>query len=105
MAMVLPVEGEDAPVVVDNPNGAGPFVLVCDHASNRMPPVFGGLGLSDADREAHIAWDPGALGVSQELSRLLDAPGSSLRRQHPRQPPVPFPQSSRRSSKRSFRFA
>ncbi|WP_417675635.1 N-formylglutamate amidohydrolase [Roseibium sp.] len=74
MAMVLPVEGEDAPVVVDNPDGAGPFVLVCDHASNRMPPVFGGLGLSDADREAHIAWDPGALGVSQELSRLLDAP-------------------------------
>ena len=74
MAIVLPVEGEDAPVVVDNPGGAGPFALVCDHASNRMPPVYAGLGLSDADRAAHIAWDPGALGVSLELSRLLDAP-------------------------------
>ncbi|WP_346900088.1 N-formylglutamate amidohydrolase [uncultured Roseibium sp.] len=74
MAIALPVEGEDAPVVVDNPGGGGPFVLVCDHASNRMPPAFGGLGLSDADQVAHIAWDPGALGVSLELSRLLDAP-------------------------------
>jgi len=74
MASVLPVEGGDAPVAVENSGGAGPFVLVCDHASNRMPPAYGGLGLSDADRMAHIAWDPGALGVSLELSRLLDAP-------------------------------
>lgn len=74
MASVLPDEGGVAPVAVENPGGAGPFVLVCDHASNRMPPVFGGLGLSDVDRKAHIAWDPGALGVSLELSRLLDAP-------------------------------
>lgn len=74
MASVLPADGGDAPVAVENPGGAGPFVLVCDHASNRMPPVYGGLGLTDADRVAHIAWDPGALGVSLELSRLLDAP-------------------------------
>jgi predicted N-formylglutamate amidohydrolase len=58
----------------ENADGRGAFVIVCDHASNRFPPEFGFLGLSPAEREAHIAWDPGALGVAQHLSRLLDAP-------------------------------
>jgi predicted N-formylglutamate amidohydrolase len=58
----------------ENADGRGAFVIVCDHASNRFPPEFGFLGLSPEEREAHIAWDPGALGVSQHLSRLLDAP-------------------------------
>lgn len=61
-------------VVVDNRDGAGPFVILCDHASNRLPVQFGTLGLSQADLLAHIAWDPGALGVSRHLSRMLDAP-------------------------------
>ncbi len=74
MAIGLPASDEQAPVTIVNPAGAGPFVLLCDHASNRMPSAYGGLGLSAEDRSAHIAWDPGALGVSIELSRLLDAP-------------------------------
>jgi predicted N-formylglutamate amidohydrolase len=61
-------------VAVENRGGAGGFVIVCDHASNRFPPEFGFLGLSPADLDAHIAWDPGALGVARNLSRLLDAP-------------------------------
>jgi predicted N-formylglutamate amidohydrolase len=59
---------------IENAEGRGAFVLVCDHASNFFPPEFGFLGLSPEEREAHIAWDPGALGVAQHLSRLLDAP-------------------------------
>jgi predicted N-formylglutamate amidohydrolase len=62
------------PVAVENVGGAGPFVIVCDHASNRFPGEFGSLGLAAEDREAHIAWDPGALGVSRRLARMLDAP-------------------------------
>jgi predicted N-formylglutamate amidohydrolase len=62
------------PVVVENGDAAGACVLVCDHASNFFPPEFGFLGLSTAEREAHIAWDPGALGVSRRLAKLLDAP-------------------------------
>lgn len=56
-------------------NGAGksPFVIVCDHASNRIPPAYGDLGLSLIDRLRHIAWDPGALAVSLRLVELLDA--------------------------------
>jgi predicted N-formylglutamate amidohydrolase len=61
-------------VAVENAEGAGAYVILCDHASNRFPPEFGDLGLVAEDREAHIAWDPGALGVSRHLSELLDAP-------------------------------
>lgn len=74
MANELPARDSVEPVTIVNPGGTGPFVLVCDHASNRIPSDYGDLGLSEAARIAHIAWDPGALGVSRELSRLLDAP-------------------------------
>ncbi len=57
-----------------NAGGSGPFVIVCDHASNRIPDPYGDLGLTPAQRQMHVAWDPGALNVSRELVRLLDAP-------------------------------
>jgi predicted N-formylglutamate amidohydrolase len=62
------------PVAIENVGGAGRFVIACDHASNRLPAELGTLGLSAESLDAHIAWDPGALGVSRALSRRLDAP-------------------------------
>lgn len=62
------------PAVTINPNGGSPFVLVCDHASNRFPERYGNHGLSPHQRLMHIAWDPGALAVAMELADLLDAP-------------------------------
>jgi predicted N-formylglutamate amidohydrolase len=62
------------PVRTVNAEGRGPFAIVVDHASNRIPPRWGNLGLTPADRIRHIAWDPGALAVSLRLSELLDAP-------------------------------
>ncbi len=62
------------PAIVANAKGRSPIVLVCDHASNYIPAVLDGLGLSEADRAAHIAWDIGAEPVARQLSRLLDAP-------------------------------
>ncbi|MGB8819366.1 MAG: N-formylglutamate amidohydrolase [Rhizobiaceae bacterium] len=59
---------------VSRRDGAGPFLIVCDHASNHMPAEFGGLGLEAADLLRHIAWDPGALGVASRMSVRLDAP-------------------------------
>lgn len=56
------------------PNGAGPILFVCDHASNAIPEVHANLGLSLEQRADHIAWDPGAAGVTQALSDLLDCP-------------------------------
>ncbi|SFV38322.1 Predicted N-formylglutamate amidohydrolase [Devosia crocina] len=69
------MDGEaQKPVLVTNARGNSPFVLLCDHASNRIPERYGDLGLSAVERLSHIAWDPGALAVSRRLSMLLDAP-------------------------------
>ncbi|MEO0487174.1 MAG: N-formylglutamate amidohydrolase [Pseudomonadota bacterium] len=66
---------ENAPsFYIDGPDRAGPFVVTCDHATNRVPPEIGTLGLPTEDMERHIAYDPGALGVARALGALLDAP-------------------------------
>jgi len=62
------------PVLLLNRDGSSPFVLVCDHASNRIPERHGDLGLTLVQRLMHIAWDPGAIGVARRVSDLLDAP-------------------------------
>ena len=59
---------------VENPHGASPILLICEHASNFIPARYGDLGLGQEERESHVAWDPGALGVARGLSRALDAP-------------------------------
>ena len=76
MGQAIPkgMEHQWNPVRVSNPDGSGPFVVLCDHASNHVPEGYGTLGLSPADLQRHIAWDPGALGVSEVMSQLLDAP-------------------------------
>lgn len=55
-------------------NRASPFVLVCDHASNYVPPDLNDLGLTADDLTRHIAWDIGAAGVTSALSDILEAP-------------------------------
>ena len=55
-------------VEVTNREGRGRVVLVCDHASNHLPPEYGALGLDSIELTRHIAWDPGALPVSLLLS-------------------------------------
>jgi predicted N-formylglutamate amidohydrolase len=66
--------GHLQPVLTVNAEGQSPFVLACDHASNRIPEPHGDLGLTLVQRLMHVAWDPGALAVALELSDLLDAP-------------------------------
>ncbi|MBM3584573.1 MAG: hypothetical protein FJX36_09165 [Alphaproteobacteria bacterium] len=51
---------EPAPYEVVNAGGRAPVLLVCDHASPRIPTVLGDLGLAGDDRIRHIAWDIGA---------------------------------------------
>ncbi|MDC0710165.1 N-formylglutamate amidohydrolase [Stigmatella sp. ncwal1] len=57
-----------------NLTGTSPCVLLCDHASNRVPQRLKALGLPASELERHIAWDIGARGVALQLSQLLDAP-------------------------------
>ncbi len=61
--------------VFDVSEGGGPFVVVCEHASNRLPRALGRLGLAPGDLVRHIAWDPGA----QELAtHIAEATASAL---------------------------
>ncbi len=64
---------EPAPFEAVNPDGASPFLLVCDHAGNRVPRRLAGLGLDPRELERHIAWDIGAAAVARRLSSALDA--------------------------------
>jgi predicted N-formylglutamate amidohydrolase len=66
-------EGEAAPVRVFNRHAAGPYVLLCDHASNHIPHGYGTLGLAESELTRHIAWDPGAAPVSRRMAERLDA--------------------------------
>jgi predicted N-formylglutamate amidohydrolase len=77
-AKVAPVSallspGDPPPVVVENPGGQSPIVLIADHAGRAIPKSLGDLGVSGADMERHIAWDIGAAGLGRELARRLDA--------------------------------
>ena len=65
---------EPAPVTVDNPDGQSPFLLVADHAGNAIPRALGTLGVAEAERVRHIAWDIGIAGVGRLLAHALDAP-------------------------------
>jgi predicted N-formylglutamate amidohydrolase len=67
-------EPEQGAVVIEARAAEGPFVFVCEHAANVFPPRWGTLGLDAAAQSAHIAWDPGALGLARGLARRLDAP-------------------------------
>jgi predicted N-formylglutamate amidohydrolase len=53
--------------------GRAPVLLVCDHASNRVPASLAGLGLPRARLDEHIGWDIGAAAVTRLLAPMLDA--------------------------------
>lgn len=59
--------------VIENDTGLSPVLLVCEHASNALPAPWGDLGLTPDQTRAHIAWDPGALGLARGLAQRLDA--------------------------------
>ena len=61
-------------IVSENPDGPGPFVFVCDHASNRIPDAYMSFGFAEDALSTHIAWDPGALGVARRLAVRFDGP-------------------------------
>ncbi|EIT69762.1 MULTISPECIES: N-formylglutamate amidohydrolase [Hydrocarboniphaga] len=64
---------DPAPVWIENERGSSPFVLIADHAGNRVPSALNELGLPLHERERHIAWDIGVAGLAVALSRELDA--------------------------------
>lgn len=66
---------DEAAFELVNARGPAPLLVLCDHATNRVPASLGGgLGLPQDEMERHIAYDIGARGLALELARLLDAP-------------------------------
>lgn len=68
------LEEDESPVQLVRVDADGPFVFVCEHASNRIPTVYTGLGVSDSIRTSHSGWDIGALELSLELSQRFNSP-------------------------------
>lgn len=64
---------EPPPVAVEYGGGASPFLLIADHAGNRVPAALGTLGLPQAELDRHIGIDIGILGVGRGLARRLGA--------------------------------
>ena len=75
LTVTAPLLDPDEPpacVTLGRPNDS-PFLLLCDHAGNRLPRRLGTLGVSDSERQRHIAWDIGAAGVVRDMAERLDA--------------------------------
>lgn len=58
---------------VSAPVEGAEILILCEHASNRVPDPLQDLGLSAEALESHVAWDPGALGVARALRGHLSA--------------------------------
>ncbi len=56
------------------PDGDPKALLLCDHATNRIPTDLGALGLGTEDLKRHIAWDIGAADLTAALSDQLGVP-------------------------------
>lgn len=65
---------DDAPFVFLPGNQAGGLLIIADHASNRVPPPYGDLGLPPAEFERHIAYDIGTEWLVHRLAALTGAP-------------------------------
>ncbi len=64
---------EPAPFTVLNAGSTEPVLLVCDHASRRLPRAVGDLGLDPAARRSHLALDIGAGDLARQLADSLGA--------------------------------
>lgn len=70
-----PLLAVDEPPAVEvlNAEASAPILLVCDHASNRIPRALAGLGLEADALHRHIAYDIGAASLTRLLAARLQA--------------------------------
>ncbi len=66
--------GDPPAVWHENSGGRAPVLLICDHASNRLPVGLNELGIEKSILEQHVGWDIGAADLTRGLARRLDAP-------------------------------
>lgn len=61
------------PFTVHQPTAGSVWLLIADHAGQRVPQALAQLGLETAELDRHIGWDIGIDAVTRELARRLDA--------------------------------
>ena len=66
-------KNDPSPVRIINPDGVSPFLLIGDHAGNRIPEALGGLGMDATERDRHIGWDIGIASLGERLAARIDA--------------------------------
>lgn len=66
-------DNEPPPYSILNPDSDRPVILVCDHASRKIPGCLGDMGLDPLTRRCHLAWDIGAGPLTRELAERLGA--------------------------------
>ena len=69
---LLLTSDEVPPVLEENADSASPFFFTCDHYGRLIPRALGDLGVSESERERHIAWDVGIAGVATQLAREMN---------------------------------
>lgn len=65
---------EDKPFETVEGQGGQGLILLCDHASSRLPPEYGRLGLPEQEFARHIAYDIGARDLTLGLAARFSAP-------------------------------
>ena len=67
-------EDGDAPFLRIEGDAALGILLLCDHATSRIPSGYDNLGLAETELARHIAYDIGAAAVTRGLAARLGAP-------------------------------
>lgn len=67
----LLTDDDPAPFQVVNGESKSPVLLICDHASRRIPAVLGNMGLDPAALRCHLALDIGAGKLTRSLAARL----------------------------------
>lgn len=70
---MTPHDAPPAPVERIAGDPACGLLLLCDHASNAMPPEYASLGLPASELQRHIAYDIGIAETTRHLARLTGA--------------------------------
>ncbi len=73
-AVTFLADDEPPPYELFNSQGAAPVLLICDHASSRVPRRLHDLGLDERELSRHIGWDIGAADVTRRMALQLGAP-------------------------------
>lgn len=75
MPVATSLIGPNDPPVYERINTGAPShaLLVCDHASCRVPAALDDLGLPEDELRRHIGWDTGAAAVTRHMAELLNA--------------------------------